>query len=114
TVMRHLFGSPISISFTLVESYLLVMSLALGLPWGYRTGAWISVTFLSDRLSEQNKHIIFRLGCLIAFPYVLSLFWFSAIETYDLFVNNEHMFGIISWPLGWSWIWVPMGLGVLT
>ncbi|MBJ3776907.1 TRAP transporter small permease [Acuticoccus mangrovi] len=113
-VSRHLFSAPLTFQFTLTESYLMVAGIALALPWGYRAGGRIRIALLLATLPPQVQHLLFRIGNIIALPYLAVLCWLSAEKTYTAFANQEYTMGIIDWPVGWSWIWVPIGLAVLT
>ncbi|TFF24860.1 TRAP transporter small permease [Jiella endophytica] len=111
---RHLFSAPISIQYTLTESYLMVGGIALALPWGYRAGGRIRIALLVANLPLGTQSILFRVGNLLALPYLAALFWLSTGKTWEAFANQEYTMGIIDWPVGWSWIWVPIGLALLT
>lgn len=112
-ILRHLFSAPIPWQFTLTESYLMVAGIALGLPWGYRTGGRIRINLLLVYLPEKARRPLLRVGNLIVAPYIAVLAWKAAERTYEAFAHNDMMMGIIDWPVGWSWVWVPLGLTVL-
>ena len=87
--------------------------IALALPWGYRTGGRIRIALLTDSLPHRVQLGLFRFGSVLALPYLAAMCWLSAGKTYEAFANNEYTMGIIDWPVGWSWIWVPIGLAFL-
>lgn len=113
-VSRHFFSAPLSFAFTLTEAYLMVAGITLALPWGYRSGGRIRITLLTDSLPDGVQRTLFRLGSILAIPYLAAMCWLSAGKTIEAFANNEYTMGLIDWPVGWSWIWVPIGLAVLT
>ncbi|KMK65919.1 TRAP transporter small permease [Puniceibacterium sp. IMCC21224] len=113
-VLRHIFLAPIPWQFTLTESYLMVAGIAMGLPWGYRTGGRIRINLLLSFVPAGRRRLMLRVGNLLVAPYIAVLCWKSAEKTWDAFANSEYMMGIIDWPVGWSWIWVPLALAVLT
>jgi len=113
-VSRHFFSAPLSFAFTLTEAYLMVAGISLALPWGYRSGGRIRIALLTDNLSERMQRGLFRSGSVLALPYLAAMCWLSAGKTFEAFANDEYTMGLIDWPVGWSWIWVPIGLGFLT
>jgi len=112
-VLRHVFSAPIPWQFTLTESYLMVAGIALGLSWGYRTGGRIRINLLLASMPERLRRPMLRLGNLLVAPYIAVLAWKAGERTWDAFANNDMMMGIIDWPVGWSWVWVPAALVVL-
>ncbi len=47
---RYLFNRPILAAYELTTNYLMIAAVFLALPYAYRQGANIRVTFLADRL----------------------------------------------------------------
>ncbi|AGI74830.1 TRAP transporter DctQ subunit (plasmid) [Octadecabacter arcticus 238] len=112
-VMRHLFSAPLTFQFTLTESYLMVMSFALALPWGYRSGGRIRISLLLATLGDRNRDILVRGGNIVAALYLVVLGWKALEKTTSAFGNNDLVMGVIDWPVGWSWVWLPIGLFTL-
>ena len=113
-ILRHLFSAPIPWQFTLTESYLMVAGIGLALPWGYRTGGRIRIYLALGSIAPQPRRLLLRAGNLLVAPYLAVLCWKSWEKAHDAFVSNDYMMGIIDWPVGWSWIWIPLALGTLT
>lgn len=113
-VSRHLFSAPLTFAYTLTEAYLMAAGITLALPWGYRAGGRIRIALLTDSLPTSIQAGLFRFGSILVLPYLAALSWLSAGKTYEAFANNEYTMGIIDWPVGWSWVWIPIGLAFLT
>ncbi len=113
-LMRHLFAAPIEFQLELTQSYLLVMLITLALPWGFRQGGFIRITLLSGLMGQTLWNWVYRIGLLMSSAYLLLL----GYEAYAVFINawqKKHMImGVIDWPVAWSWIWIPIGCGLLS
>ncbi|SMF55471.1 TRAP-type C4-dicarboxylate transport system, small permease component [Tistlia consotensis] len=112
-ILRHAFAAPLTFQLTLTEDYLLVAMVLLALPWGYRKGGAIQVRLLLDSCPAAFNQMVIRLGLLAAAVYLAALAWFSWGRFLDALVNDEVTMGVIDWPVDWSWVWVPLGLGLL-
>ena len=112
-VMRHIFSEPLTFQFTLTESYLMVMGFALALPWGYRTGGRIRIALLLAVLTPSVRSILIRVGNVVAALYLSVLGWKALEKTSSAFASNDLIMGVIDWPVGWSWVWLPIGLFML-
>lgn len=112
-ILRHLFAAPLTFQFQLTESYLMVIGIMLALPWGYRTGGRIQIAGLVGLLPQPARGLVFRLGMLASAAYVSVLGFRAWLLARDAFANGDYIMGVIDWPVGWSWIWVPVGCGLL-
>jgi TRAP-type C4-dicarboxylate transport system permease small subunit len=112
-VMRHLFSAPLTFQFTLTESYLMVMGFSLALPWGYRTGGRIRIMLLLEGIAGGPRGWLIRGGNVIAAFYLSVLAWKALEKTIAAFQRNDLVMGVIDWPVGWSWVWIPIGLMIL-
>ena len=110
---RHLFAAPIEFQLELTQTYLLVILITLALPWGFRQGGFIRITLLSEILGQKMWHRIYQSGLIISSLYLLLLGYETLIVFIDAW-NKKHMImGVIDWPVAWSWIWIPIGCGLL-
>lgn len=112
-VMRYLFTSPIEIAPRLIEFYLMVGMFSLPLAWGFRTGGYIRIVAAVVSLPARARNFILRAGLLASGVYVAALAWTSAIHFLETWQTKEVYVGVIDWSIAWSWIWVPVGLGLL-
>jgi TRAP-type C4-dicarboxylate transport system permease small subunit len=112
-ILRRGFGQPLTFQLTLSESYLLVIMVMLSLAWGYRRGGTIQVRLLLDNLPPATAAIIMRIGLAASAIYMAVLAVLAWSPFYRAWVDNEVVLGVIDWPVAWSWIWVPLGCGML-
>src|SRR3546814_3250560 len=73
---------------------------------------WSSDVCSSDLREVQA--MLLRFVSILTLPYLVALVWLSSDKTIEAFTNHEIRMGIINWSIGWSWIWVPIGLFFLT
>lgn len=112
-VMRYLFRSPIEIAPRLIEYYLMVGMFAMPLAWGFRTGGYIRIMAGIAMLPARARNLILRTGLLLSSVYVCGLAWTSWGHFLDAWRSGEVYVGVLDWSVAWSWIWVPVGLGLL-
>jgi TRAP-type C4-dicarboxylate transport system permease small subunit len=112
-VMRHMFARPLTFQLHLTQYYLLVAMVMLALPWGYRMGGAIQIRLLLANLPQAIAEPVVRTGLLAAAVYLLALAWEAYFVFHDALVDDEVIMGVIDWPVAWSWIWVPIGCGLL-
>ena len=63
---RYLINWPILGAYEITEKYLMVATIFLGLSYAYRSGVFIRVTFLVDRLPSALRRIVLTLVyCLL-------------------------------------------------
>jgi TRAP-type C4-dicarboxylate transport system permease small subunit len=112
-IMRYLFTSPIEIAPRLIEFYLMVGMFAMPLAWGFRTGGYIRIVAAVASLPARVRNFIMRAGLLTSSVYVAGLAWASGVHFLETWRSKEVYVGVIDWSIAWSWIWVPVGLGLL-
>lgn len=112
-VLRHVFAAPLTFQLTLTEDYLLVAMAMLALPWGYRRGGTIQVRLVLDLCRPAFTKIVVRLGLAAASVYLSALAWWSWGKFHEALTFDEVKMGVIDWPVAWSWVWIPIGCGLL-
>ena len=112
-VLRRGLGRPLTFQLALSENYLLVILVMLALAWGYRRGGTIQVRLLLDRLPKLLADSVMRIGLAVSSFYMLTLAWLAWAPFYRAWTHHEVILGVIDWPVAWSWIWVPIGCGLL-
>jgi TRAP-type C4-dicarboxylate transport system permease small subunit len=112
-ILRYGLAMPLTFQLHLTQYYLLVMLTMLGLSWGYRTGGAIQIAFLVRALPPRLGSIVIRIGLFAAAIYLMFLTW-QAWHVFDrAWTRGSVVMGVIDWPVAWSWIWVPIGCGLL-
>lgn len=113
-MMRHVFSAPLTFQLVLTQNYLLVALLLLAMPWGYRTGGYIRLDFFVGILPPFPKQILLRIGLGASALYVAQLARLSYLHFEKVWTRGDVVMGVIDWPVAWSWIWLPIGLGLLS
>lgn len=113
-LLRYTVGSPLTLAFYLNEKYLLVAMLSLPLAWGFRQGGYIRFVAILAALPKHVGDMLLRVGLIAGAIYVAMLGWFVGVRAFEAFAKNTVQMGIIDWPIGWSLVWVPIGLALLT
>lgn len=90
-VARYGFNAPLTFQHYYTENYLLVAIITMSMAWGFRTGSYIRIMALAQRLQSGHRRLLLRAGLLVSATYI----------------------GTIDWPISWSWIWIPVGCGLL-
>jgi TRAP-type C4-dicarboxylate transport system permease small subunit len=106
---RYLFNRPILIAYELTTNYLMIAAIFLAMPYAYRQGANIRVTFLVERLGRPARLVIDYAVQIVSILYssVLVVATFQqarhVMSTNTTFVTIE----IALWP---AYLLVPIGL----
>lgn len=112
-ILRHVFGMPLTFQLHLTQHYLLVSLTMLGLSWGYRNGGAIQITLLTENLPAAVVGPLVRIGLLLSSVYLAVLAWRAALVFHRAWTRDSVIMGVIDWPVAWSWIWIPIGCGLL-
>jgi TRAP-type C4-dicarboxylate transport system permease small subunit len=70
---RYLFNRPILVAFELTTNYLMVAVVFLAMPYAYRQGANIRVTFLVERLGRGPRLIVGHVVQVVSILYCAAL-----------------------------------------
>jgi TRAP-type C4-dicarboxylate transport system permease small subunit len=112
-VARYALNSPLSFQQYLTENYLMVALVNLAFAWGFRTGGYIRIESLLLVLPKPIAMAIMRIGLLAGALFVATLAWMAGAKFVEAYVSNAVQFGEIDWSVSWSWVWVPIGCGLL-
>lgn len=112
-ILRRAFGQPLTFQLQLSENYLLVAMVMLSLAWGYRRGGSIQVRLLLDNLPKETADIVIRVGSAASSIYMAALAVMAWKPFYRALIDHEVTLGVIDWPVSWSWVWIPLGCGLL-
>ncbi|GLQ05128.1 TRAP transporter small permease [Sneathiella chinensis] len=111
---RYAVGIPLSGSFEFTSLYLMVIVAFLSMPATYARGGMVRLDVLTSWLEQLPGKISARLNALLSAAAFGLLTWFSAGEAIEKFIKLDTTFGAIQFPLYWSYVWVPLGCGLLT
>jgi TRAP-type C4-dicarboxylate transport system permease small subunit len=70
---RYLFNRPILAAYELTTNYLMIAAVFLAMPYAYRQGANIRVTFLVERLGRKARLVIDHLVQIVSILYCAAL-----------------------------------------
>lgn len=110
---RYFFNRPLQGSFEFTTLYLMVILTFLGMPATYAGGGHIRLDVLRPWLARIPGNPVERLNALIAACIFGFLAWHSGTEAVSKFIERDTTFGVIQFPLYWSYVWVPLGCGLL-
>jgi TRAP-type C4-dicarboxylate transport system permease small subunit len=79
---RYLFNRPILAAFEITTNYLMVAAVFLALPYAYRQGANIRVTFLVERFGRAPRLVVDHLVQLVSVAYCAALVYATVQQTY--------------------------------
>jgi TRAP-type C4-dicarboxylate transport system permease small subunit len=112
-LLRYAFAAPLAFQLHVSEFYLLPASLTMALAWGYRTGGAIQIEFLISVLPHWLVEPLTRVGLLAASAYMAYIAWRGYLVFARAFSRNEVVMGVVDWPVSLSWVWIPLGCGLL-
>jgi TRAP-type C4-dicarboxylate transport system permease small subunit len=113
-LLRYLFNSPITFNAYLTTYYLMVAMLILPMAWAFRNGGYIRFLFVASLLPPAVGHLMLRIGKIVGSAYFGVLAWLAGERFWELYVNGDVQMGEIDWPVSWSWVCIPIGLGLLS
>lgn len=113
-LLRYLFNAPLTFNSYLTTYYLMVAMLVMPLAWAFRTGGYIRVVFFASMLPHKIGTLLLRAGKLVGAGYFGALAWLSGGSFWKIYQAGDIQMGAIDWPVAWSWVWLPIGLGLLS
>ena len=110
---RYLFRSPLSGSYQIVSLYTMVVLTFMALPRTYATGGMIRVELFTGILRRVFGLWPERINALVALIAFGALAWFAGLDAIERFVARQTTLGTVQLPLYLSYLWVPLGSGLL-
>jgi TRAP-type C4-dicarboxylate transport system permease small subunit len=110
---RYLLNRPILGAYELTSNYLMVAAVFLAMPYTYRQGANVRVTFLVDRLGRRPKLVVDHLVQLVSLLYGTALVFATVRQTYRMLATGTMLtnLDLPQWP---GHLLVSLGLTVVT
>lgn len=110
---RYLLGSPITGQYEFTQFYLLVILVFMALPRTYMIGGHIRLKLLDRYRRKIPFNLSERCNAALAAIAFGAIAYISGLESVDKFVNQDKLFGAVQFPIYWSYVWVPLGCGLM-
>jgi TRAP-type C4-dicarboxylate transport system permease small subunit len=108
---RYLFNRPILAAYELTTNYLMIAAVFLAMPYAYRQGANIRVTFLVDRFGRRAKLVVNHLVQVVSIVYCGTLVFATFQQARHMFRTGT-VFVTLDLPLWPAHVIVSIGLFV--
>ena len=112
-VGRYLFNRPILAAYELTTNYLMVAVVFLAMPYAYREGANIRVTFLVDRLGRTPRLVVDHAVQIVSTAYCAALV-FATFQQARHMLGTGTTFATLDLPLWPAHVVVAVGLFLTT
>jgi TRAP-type C4-dicarboxylate transport system permease small subunit len=106
---RYLFNRPILVAYELTTNYLMIAAIFLAMPYAYRQGANIRVTFLVDRLRGKVRLVVNYMVQVVSVLYCGALVFATFQQTRHVLSTNT-TFVTVDFPLWPAHLLVCLGL----
>lgn len=116
-VSRYVFKSPLGWNVYLIERYLMVGMVFLGLSYAYRTKSHVAVDVIFNKMEERGKKIAEVISTVVILTVLVLIIWGGAAAAYDSWYLGESPppgGSTLPWP---TWIWkslIPLGVIIMT
>lgn len=109
----RLFGTPVQGAYEFTSYYLMVIAAFTALSRSYTTGGQVRLELLEPYLERLPGRAAYRGAVALSLAAFAILFWFTAEEAAERIIARDTTFGVIQWPLYLSYVWLPVGVGLL-
>lgn len=110
---RYLLNRPILAAFELTTNYLMVAAVFLAMPYAYRQGANIRVTFLVGRLPSPARLVVDHVVQLVSIAYCAALVFATFQQARHVRLTNT-TFATLDLPMWPAHLVVSVGLFLTT
>jgi TRAP-type C4-dicarboxylate transport system permease small subunit len=110
---RYLLNRPILVAYELTTNYLMVAAVFLALPYAYREGANIRVTFLVERFRGRARLLVDHLVQAVSILYCLALLVATWGQARNMLATGT-MFTTVELPMWPGHVFVVLGLLLLS
>ena len=110
---RYLFNAPIEGAFEFTELYLMIVVTFMAMPDTYSSGAQIRLDIATGALRRVPGRLPERLALAVAAAVMAVMFWYSLQTAAEKFAEAETSLGAVQFRLDWSYVWVPVGTGLV-
>ncbi|HEY7650641.1 MAG TPA: TRAP transporter small permease [Methylomirabilota bacterium] len=110
---RYFFNRPILVALEVTTNYLMIAAIFLAVPYAYREGANVRVTFLVERLGRRSRLVIDHVVQIVSIVYCGAL----VVATFQQFRNmwaTGTLFTTVELPIWPGHLLVALGLFLVT
>ncbi len=107
---RYLFNRPLTGAYEITTNYLMIPAVFLAMCYGYRSGAYIRVTFLADRLPRKGKLYVDYFVQVVSMLYGVLLIVATYQQALRVIATHTNLSTLESVPLGPAYVILPVGL----
>ena len=112
-VMRYGFNAPLSWTFELISSYLMVAAFFLAVSATQARRQHVNVDIVARNLPERLRCALSVLAGLAVIVLVALIWWGGAVGFHEAWQRQLVMDGQIPWPRWPTYLLIPVGLGLL-
>jgi TRAP-type C4-dicarboxylate transport system permease small subunit len=112
-LLRYFFNSPLSWSYEMISSYLMVGLFFFSLSDTLANNGHVCVDILQNYFPARWRHAAEMVGYGCASVVFAGIVYMSAIQAFKSYQGSEVIAGAIAWPVWLSAIAVPIGAGLL-
>ncbi|MEX0408629.1 TRAP transporter small permease subunit [Aquibium sp. LZ166] len=112
-VMRYAFHAPLGWVYDLVSNYLMVGAFFLAVSETFRRGGHVAVDLFRNMLRPRVRRWIDAGSALMVLPVLLAMVVTGWQSTARSLARDEAIPGVIAWPMWASYVFVPLGVGLL-
>lgn len=113
-LLRLIANRPVQIQFELTELYLMPALATLSLSRVFRDGGHLALEFMPERLPGAIGAAIGKLRLLLPAAFFGAVTFMAGKFALNALSHGAVEYGVVDWPLGWAYVVVPIGCGVLT
>lgn len=110
---RYLFNHPLEGGLQLTELYFMVVLAFLGMPSTYASGGHIRLDALRKPLDRIPYALSERFNSLVGGGVFGVMAWQSGLIAIEKIQHLETSYGAVQFPIYLSYVWVPIGCGLL-
>lgn len=112
-VMRYGFNAPLGWAYDLVAQYLMVAAFFLALSETFRRGGHVAVDLFRSMMKPGVRRAVDIAGYVLTAPVLLAIVITGFETATRAYVRGEVITGVVSWPTWLSYVFVPIGIGLM-
>lgn len=112
-VMRYGFNAPLGWVYDLVSQYLMVGAFFLAVSETLRRGGHVAVDVFRHAMSRPVRRVLDIVTAVLILPVLLAMVVTGWDSLSRAFIRGEMITGVVTWPTWASYIFVPIGIGLL-